>query len=371
MKMSDMRAKARAIFGPAIAEPMPKQPNGAKALQERANARPIPTYKVGGAVKKAPPGPTAAEREADRRFRESIAKQKVTEAQGKILNRIGSPATREFKKGGNVQTSADTAKKLATEMGGMKKGGKAKDGLAVMIAIGKTKPIKEKATGEMYASKKAMAKHEAAESAGMERMERMKGMKKMDGGEIPTDMRASKLMAAGGAGKTRKGQAPIKKAVGGRMEGRGGMDARGKVQRPMPEPVVVTGQRRPEISAPPPPPLKVQAAPVKRAKGGMACAKDGGKPVKKAVGGGMSPASSAKDLSGYTVARPIPSSTISGAALRAMPKDQMPTAPKKGPDRKEPMKPVKRAQGGAGKVRKGMMTPEGKITHAMNKIRGK
>ena len=32
--------------------------------------------------------------------------------------------------------------------------------------------------------------------------------------------------------------------------------------------------------------------------------------------------------------------------------------------------PIKKAQGGAAKVRKGMMTPEGKITHAMNKIRG-
>ena len=37
----------------------------------------------------------------------------------------------------------------------------------------------------------------------------------------------------------------------------------------------------------------------------------------------------------------------------------------------EMMKPVKRAQGGAGKVRKGMMTPEGKIIDAMNKVRGK
>jgi hypothetical protein len=32
--------------------------------------------------------------------------------------------------------------------------------------------------------------------------------------------------------------------------------------------------------------------------------------------------------------------------------------------------PIKKAQGGAAKVRKGMMTPEGNITHAMNKIRG-
>jgi hypothetical protein len=209
MKMTDLRAKARAIFGPAIAEPMPKQPNGAKALQERANARPIPTYKVGGAVKKsAPPQPTAAEREADRKRREEYAKMKVTKEQGAAITRGNRAADIEggrYKKGGKVQTSADTAKKLATEMGGMKKGGKAKkDGLAVMIAIG----------------------------------EPMKGMKK-----------------------------PVKKMGGG----------------------------------------------MAYAKGGMACAKDGG----------------------------------------------------------EMMKPVKKAQGGAGKVRKGMMTPEGQITHAMNKMRGK
>lgn len=202
MKMSDMRAKARAIFGPAIAEPMPNQPNGAKALQERANARPIPTYKVGGAVKKMPPGPTPAERAESKRFRESIAKIKPTKEQGETLNRTG-----RYKDGGKVHTSADTAKKLATEMGGMKKGGAAKkDGLAVMIAIGEAK----------------------------------KPTKKMNGGNIPMDTAASKL-----------------------------------------------------------------------AKGGMACAE-----------GGM-------------------------------------------------MKPVKRAAGGAGKVRKGMMTPEGQITHAMNKVRGK
>jgi hypothetical protein len=227
MKMSDLRAKARAIFGPAIAEPMPNQPNGAKALQQRANARPIPTYKVGGAVKKqAPPGPTPAERESARRFRADVSKLKPTKEEGEAIKRGNRAAAVEggrYKDGGKVHTSSDTARKLATEMGGMKDGGKAKkDGLAVMIAVGGPK----------------------------------KGM--MDGGEIPTDMRASKL-AAGGAGKTRKGQAPIKKAMGGK-----------------------------------------------------ACAPGG-----------------------------------------------------------EMMKPVKRAQGGAGKVRKGMMTPEGQITHAMNKLRGK
>ena len=137
MKMTDMRAKARAIFGPAIAEPMPKQPNGAKALQERANARPIPTYKVGGSVKKSPPQPTAAEREAERKRRESLAKAKVTQSEADTLGRAMRSEGPRYKDGGKVQTSADTAKKLATEMGGMKKGGKLKkDGLAVMIAIG-------------------------------------------------------------------------------------------------------------------------------------------------------------------------------------------------------------------------------------------
>lgn len=47
--------------------------------------------------------------------------------------------------GGKVQTSADTARKLAGEMGGMKHGGKAKPGMAVMIAIGK--PEKKKKGG--------------------------------------------------------------------------------------------------------------------------------------------------------------------------------------------------------------------------------
>jgi hypothetical protein len=218
MKMTDMRAKARAIFGPAIAEPMPKQPNGAKALQERANARPIPTYKVGGSVKKAmPPQPTAAEREADRKRREEYAKMKVTPENAAAIGRGNRSSG--YKDGGKVQTSADTAKKLATEMGGMKKGGKPKkDGLAVMIAIGSP----------------------------------MKGMKK-----------------------------PMKKADGGDI-----------VSNRMPVQLPSRREMRDERNLD------------RRAEGGV-------------------------------------------------------------------MKPVKKAAGGAAKVRKGMMTPEGKITHAMNKIRGK
>lgn len=109
-----------------------------------------------------------------------------------------NPNARRISSGGNslqdqaaAQAQMDQTIQGIRSMGnpGMKKGGKVKDGLAVMIAIGKAKPVKEKATGEMYASKKAMAKHEAAESAGMQRMEAMKPVKR----------------AAGGAAKVRKG----------------------------------------------------------------------------------------------------------------------------------------------------------------------
>jgi hypothetical protein len=231
MKMTDLRAKARAIFGSAIAEPMPKQPNGAKALQERANARPIPTYKVGGVVKKQnggaplPSGPTGdylrkkykealdasnnvkttkpkkgperpggsvargpditikapdsgrakttkpanpparpssgspeaddvfittrrgREMEAELRRREAMKKKAEEEKRARADKLLGIPAQKDGGKAGMY-----------------KKGGKSKDGLAVMIAIGE--PMKGKS---------------------------MKGMKK------PVKR------AVGGAGKTRKG----------------------------------------------------------------------------------------------------------------------------------------------------------------------
>jgi hypothetical protein len=145
MKTTDMRAKARAIFGPAIAEPMPNQPNGAKALQQRANARPIPTYKVGGPVKKPMPSPAAsaasgnrmAREEADEmRFMDMMEKKKkssmpspaASAASGNRMSREEGAEMRKMKMktGGKVQTSSDTARKLATEMGGYRKGGKVK-----------------------------------------------------------------------------------------------------------------------------------------------------------------------------------------------------------------------------------------------------
>lgn len=278
MKSTDLRAKARAIFGPAIAEPMPKQPNGAKALQQRANARPIPTYKVGGVVKKADGGgmkpklSTAERKMGDalmmtRKGKEVMAAQKRMEEdkekamaakRAKADKLLGITAKKD---GGKVQTSSDTARKLAKEMGGMKKGGKAKDGLAVMIAVGK--PVKKFMGGSMKARKmldklapEARARMDA--SAGTVPAERPRGMigKMMKNPEMRAKFEAAaeKARAAaprtaigypvrpnpvekiqykgsempvkravGGAGKTRKGQAPIKKAQGGAAKVRKGM----------------------------------------------------------------------------------------------------------------------------------------------------
>lgn len=55
MANDSQRDKARAIFGKTFFEnskALPNPKNAAAALQKRANARPIPTYKVGGVVKK-------------------------------------------------------------------------------------------------------------------------------------------------------------------------------------------------------------------------------------------------------------------------------------------------------------------------------
>lgn len=376
MKSTDLRAKARAIFGPAIAEPMPNMPNGAKALQQRANARPIPTYKVGGVVKKADGGAmkpklSTAERKmgdalmmtrkgkevmaAQKRMEEdkekamaakrakadkllgvtakkdggkvspfgrafaearkagkktfdfggksyttetredvqkramaaSAEREKRTEANRAAMRRetaakvpaAGSKAAKAeelrmaaerpgastlakdrykwamksgmYKDGGKVQTSSDTARKLAKEMGGMKKGGKAKDGLAVMIAIGKVKKPAKKAMGgalspqdrallrirdrqqpapaprERVMNPKARAMVEAAADKGATGAPRI-GIKYpvrsnpvakvqyKDGG-------SPVKKAVGGTGKTRKGMMPDKLAKGGAGKVRKGM----------------------------------------------------------------------------------------------------------------------------------------------------
>jgi hypothetical protein len=481
MKNTDLRAKARAIFGSAVAEPMPNQPNGAKALQQRANARPIPTYKVGGPVKKTPmPGDSVAsgnrmsKMEADeRRFMDMMDKKKkmpsardavdsgnrVNKLEGAEMRkmqmakggkagryadggsaedieqvvtanriadkynaqninynmpptgsnsnndsmgggsggvpyvtvaprptvkrppplgirstagytgatadlddgqltfgvgknrRIGFGYGRQFKKGGKVQTSADTAEKLATEMGGMKKGGKAppKSGLAVMIAIGKPMKPNKKMNGGPMASRSMD-------------MESSKLTREMAGGGNPMGY------AAGGAGKTRKGQAPIKKAQGGGIGGsqhlspsqaaQAHRDLGQQLKAQIAAGKITNAQANVMLREQSPALQQTRAIQAKQA----AARGDfiGGPPAPKVAQlpeqvlpeyrGKQQQGSSGRNLLGAL--RPGVTPPIGNAKGGRI------------------TKPTKKAQGGAAKVRKGMMTPEGNITHAMNKIRG-
>jgi len=208
MANDSQRAKAASMFGKefmSAAKCAPPPKNSAVALQKGANSRPIPTYKVGGPVKKMkgglmgspitgmPPGEAGPQTQAltpqvmpqeqadgplsrmrGRRILEN--ERKMPPPQAAVPPAApAAPAgamppplpgkMQQYKKGGKVQTSADTARKLATEMGGFKCGGM---------------------------------------------------MKKASGGKIADE--AVDLVgkyAVGGAGKTRKGQAPIKRAEGG------------------------------------------------------------------------------------------------------------------------------------------------------------
>ena len=107
MANDSQRDKARATFGKTFFEnskALPNPKNEAAALQKRANDRPIPTYKVGGAVKKAtPPQPTAAEREADRKRRESLANTKVTQKEANALSRGMRYEGPGYKDGGKAE----------------------------------------------------------------------------------------------------------------------------------------------------------------------------------------------------------------------------------------------------------------------------
>jgi hypothetical protein len=381
MKMTDMRAKARAIFGPAIAEPMPKQPNGAKALQERANARPIPTYKVGGVVKKPkPPGPTPAERAESKRFRDSIAKEKVTEAQGKILNRIGSPATREFKDGGKIQTSADTAKKLATEMGGMKKGGKSKkDGLAVMIAIGSPmkgmknmkRPVKKAVGGTATSAPNYVGPGMSATTQGTDEERRKKNEQAI--------LAANASATAAATGKPYAGPGMSATTQGTDAERRAN-NAQAILQAKYSS---ATPNRDASATANP----TTQASTPAKFDRNQAL-KDFNTVGRNFIGQGVPQKAVIQAQAELRKLQMDNKSTPAQhqAALQAILARMNSLVPKKvakgGIIKKakggmayakggEMMKPVKRAQGGAGKVRKGMMTPEGKIIAAMNKIRGK
>lgn len=426
MKSSDMRAKARAIFGSAIAEPMPKQPNGAKALQQRANARPIPTYKVGGAVKSTPPGPTAAEREEARRQNERLKKAKVTPKEGKVIDSANRSEGSMYKKGGSVmkkaaggstspfgkafadarkrgektfnfggksyttETREDVQKRAmaasaerekrtegnraamrqktaaGTEERGkssfqrstdkfykkypeaMKKGGKPKDGLAVMIAIGKPmkgmkKPVK-RAVGGKIAKKayggKAADRGPTTQGQSNAAMLRMQGVAAKVAPKGATSEEMSAMVKKMSADQGRKAVGVT--AYDDRPAARG--SAKQALNEFKNRTEVIAGRPMPEtgVSAPRPEPrpVPVSAPPEPRPEPRPETGVGASRPV-PATSTRVDP-NRPQTLTLKNVPQQLTLSNVPGSPPRPI---------KKGG---AVMKPVKRAVGGAGKTRKGM-----------------
>ena len=123
MANDSQREKARAIFGKTFfenskAQPLGKQTNSMQALQQRANARPIPTYKVGGVVKKNPE--ILAERGAKRAVK---AEQDFSKPLREAVMKAAAKGTPVMKEGG--PTDEYTAKRVRARMeaGNYKDGG--------------------------------------------------------------------------------------------------------------------------------------------------------------------------------------------------------------------------------------------------------
>lgn len=123
MANDSQREKARAIFGKTFfenskAQPLGKQTNSMQALQQRANARPIPTYKVGGVVKKNPE--VLAERGAKRAVK---AERDFSGLLGEAADRAARKGMPVMKQGG--PTDEYTAKRVRARMeaGNYKDGG--------------------------------------------------------------------------------------------------------------------------------------------------------------------------------------------------------------------------------------------------------
>ena len=159
MANDSQRDKARATFGKTFFEnskALPNPKNAAAALQKRANDRPIPTYKVGGAVKKAtPPQPTAAEREAERKRRESLAKAKVTQSEADTLGRAMRSEGPRYKDGGKANAGAKRAMKAEQDFTGLMR-----DAAARAAAKG-TPVMKQGGATNEYTAKRVMSRIKA------------------------------------------------------------------------------------------------------------------------------------------------------------------------------------------------------------------
>lgn len=253
MNGSNMRDKARAIFGKAFfentKEPAPAK-NAAVALQKRANARPIPTYKVGGVVKKQAGGALTA---AEKARAQAMIKERGDAA-------MRDPLVMRYldEKNRAPMSVPGMGPKAATK--------RAEGGNIVVEKPRQTVPIRGK-------SMSAAAYADGARSAARS-VRTGSPTKRAEGGGIE----AQRLEARADAGRYKKGGKIKKKAIGGVME----------QYDTMPSSVQQTGYQQAapaysEYGAGPKPMQKMVDNP-----NPMAPAyKKGGKIMKKAAGGAM------------------------------------------------------------------------------------
>jgi hypothetical protein len=158
------------------------------------------------AAKKRTPAPSVTRGYADRGARV------LTEREKRVAQNAATEKAR-VKRPSLLESMYDMTVNPGYKKGGKVKEPKPKDGLAVMIAIGKPmKPTKKMNGGPMASGSKDMEASKVTRAMAM-------------GGDPMGYMGGGSPMgyAAGGAGKTRKGQAPIKKAQGGAAKVRKGM----------------------------------------------------------------------------------------------------------------------------------------------------
>ena len=202
MANDSQRDKARAIFGKTFfantKEPAPAK-NAAAALQKRANARPIPTYKVGGVVKKNNGGAMSGRNtpEADdvlittprgKRILEEQRKREAEKAKAEAAKRaradklLGIPAQKGggkagcYADGGKAMAGAKRAVKAERDFTGLMKNA------AARAAAKGTPVMKDGGPTDEYTAKRVMSRIKAGNFAeGGEAKDRMEArMRKVE-----------------------------------------------------------------------------------------------------------------------------------------------------------------------------------------------
>jgi hypothetical protein len=332
---------------------------------------------------------------------------------------MGVGYERKFKDGGKVQTSSDTARKLATEMGGYKKGGKVKQidvdmkGLEEMSRPRASLPKADLESKVMEGRNLAATRKREAEETAPKKQSfgeafaaaRKRGDKTFswNGGSYGTQLKGE---------TTKSARAPTRAAATPSTKGMSDSDIRNfmsendkaadasKASSPSAPREPTVGLRNTKIGSAYADVLdKERAANAKSNKELVERYKKEGRPRLAKIASFLSGAEyakggkvkGAKPKDGLAVMIAIgspkkPTKKMNGGPMAARSTDMEASKVTRGmamggsPDgyaaggvgkMRKGMMPDKFAQGGAGKVRKGMMTPEGNIIKAMNKMRGK